>query len=160
LTIRFPVLRELSVSGYGLFENSRSSGIEHPFSQGVHVIVGINGLGKTTLLNILYRSLLGPNDMSKDDTGLASSQHKLVDWRNRRFFRARVRDEARNALAKVKISFGARIVTVKRSLRTLQVESLLLYGQPEDATQERYEELICELSKRPLFSTFMQFFGF
>jgi len=146
LAIVFPVLRRLVVSDYAIFENDRSSGIDHTFGQGVHVIVGINGLGKTTLLNIIYRLLLGPKDMSKDDSGLASTQHKLASWRNRKYFTARVRD-ARSAWAEAEISFGTRRLTVRRSLTNLEVQSISLDGVPEEvSTQDRYEELVCELS--------------
>ena len=147
MAITFPVLRRVRVSGYGIFENEVSSGIDHEFVHGVHVIAGINGLGKTTLLNILYRALLGPTDMSKDDAGLASTQHKLANWRNRKYFSNRVRDGAKAAWAEVEVGFGPRRLVVRRSLRTLEVEALSLDCAPEEvATQERYEELVQELS--------------
>jgi hypothetical protein len=160
LTIQFPVIRSLIVENYGLFENARSRGIRHEFGQGVHVIVGINGLGKTTLLNILYRSLVGPRDMNKDDGGLSSSQHLLVDWRNKKFFRARVRDEAREASVSMDVSFGRHILSVRRSLRTMEVEALSLDGTPEDATQDRYEEITCELSNAASFFDFFAMLRF
>jgi hypothetical protein len=147
LSITFPVLRRLTVEGYELFQTSTSNGIDHHFSAGVHVIAGINGLGKTTLLNILYRLMLGPLDMSKEDSGLASTQHKLSDWRNKKYFRTRVRDEARGARATAELSFGHRKLTVTRGLRTLEVERLALDDvQEAHATQDRFEELVCELS--------------
>lgn len=147
MTIVFPVLRRLSVDGYELYQPPNSRGIDHAFTKGVHVIAGINGLGKTTLLNIMYRALLGPKDMSKEDGGLASTQHKLVDWRNKKYFRARVRDGARRAVLTAEITFGTRLLTVKRSLATLEVQSLSLDGVPEEtATQERYQELAVKLS--------------
>lgn len=147
MAIVFPVLRRLSVDGYELYKTSDSRSIDHIFSKGVHVIAGINGLGKTTLLNIIYRALLGPRDMSKEDGGLASTQHLLVDWRNKKYFRARVRDGARRAVVTAEITFGARLLTVKRSLATLEVQSLALDGVPEETTtQERYEELAVALS--------------
>ncbi|MBZ9882728.1 AAA family ATPase [Mesorhizobium sp. CA10] len=132
---------------YGLYETTTSKGIEHTFDKGVHVIAGINGLGKTTLLNIIYRCLLGPRDMSKEDGGLASTQHKLVDWRNKKYFRARVRDSARSASMEADITFGKAKLTVRRSLATLEVQFLSLDGKPETvATQDRYEELVQQLS--------------
>ncbi len=155
MTIRFPVLRTLSVTGYGLFRNPTSEGIEHAFAPGVCLVVGINGLGKTTLLNMLYRALLGPKDMSKKDTDLSSSQHALVTWRTPRLFRARVQDEAANASIQVTASFGETLILVKRSLRTLEVEDLKLGGIAEAAaTQDRYEELACELSGAATFFDF------
>lgn len=161
MAITFPVLRRLTVADYGIFKNELSSGISHEFEKGVHVIVGINGLGKTTLLNILYRLLLGPKDMSKDDSGLASTQHKLANWRNRKFFASRVRDKARTAWAEAEISFGARRVTVRRSLRTLEVQALSLDGVPDEvATQDRYEELVRDLSGAASFFDFFAILRF
>lgn len=147
MSITFPVLRRLELEGYELFQTSSSQRIRHDFTAGVHVIAGINGLGKTTLLNILYRLMLGPKDMSKEDGGLASTQHKLSEWRNKKYFRARVRDEARGARATAELSFGHRKLSVTRGLRTLEVEQLTLDGvQESHATQDRFEELVCELS--------------
>ncbi|MBE1237407.1 AAA family ATPase [Phaeovibrio sulfidiphilus] len=147
MSIVFPVLRHLTVDGYELYQPQNSKGIDHVFTKGVHVIAGINGLGKTTLLNIIYRVLLGPKDMNKEDRGLASTQHKLVDWRNKAYFRARVSDGARNAYVTAEIAFGSRILTVRRSLATLEVQFLALDGVPEaEVTQEHYEKLAVELS--------------
>lgn len=157
MAIVFPVLRRLTVRGYELYETTTSKGIDHAFDKGVHIIAGINGLGKTTLLNIIYRCLLGPKDMSKEDGGLASTQHKLVDWRNKKYFRSRVRDNARHASVEAELTFGARRLRVKRSLATLEVQSLHLDGEPEVvATQDRYEELVQELSGT---ATFFDFFA-
>ena len=154
MTIRFPVLRSLSVSGYGLFQNEVSPGIEHAFQPGVSLVVGINGLGKTTLLNMMYRALLGPKDMSKDDVALSSSQHRLSPWRNPRYFRARVPDEAVNASVTATIGFGTRMLLVGRSLRTLEVSRLELDGVAEVASQDRYEDLARELSGTATFFDF------
>ena len=69
--IHFPVIRRLEVRGYELFQTEKTDGISHDFERGVHAIVGINGLGKTTRLNMLYRALMGPFDQNKrDDAGL------------------------------------------------------------------------------------------
>lgn len=154
VTIRFPVLRRLSVSGYGLFQNENSAGIEHNFQPGVSLVIGINGLGKTTLLNMIYRALLGPRDMSKDDVALSSSQHKLSPWRNPRYFRARVPDEAMNASVTATVGFGPRTLVVGRSLRTLEVSRLELDGVAEDASQDHYEDLARELSGTATFFDF------
>lgn len=95
--IQFPVVRRLAIKNYELFKNSKSDSIEHKFDRGVHAVVGINGLGKTTVLNIIYRALLGPFDQSKsDDAGLLGSQHELSAWRTRGFFRDRVPDMGLN----------------------------------------------------------------
>lgn len=142
MTIRFPVLRTIQIGNYGLFPN----GLAHTFSSGVNLVVGINGLGKTTFLNVLYRVLVGPRDLSKDDTALSSSQHAMSPWRQPRFFRARVMDDATSAIVRVRVTFGSDVLVIQRSLRDLDVQHLHLNGKQEEPTQARYEELIQALS--------------
>ena len=155
MTIRFPVLRAATVTGYGLFRNEASQGINHVFSHGVSLVVGINGLGKTTFLNMLYRALLGPKDMKKGDADLSSSGHEMIDWRTPRLFRARVQDEAVTASVQVTATFGSTRLMVRRSLRNLEVEALEVDGVAEAAaTQARYEELACDLSGAATFFDF------
>ena len=62
-----PILKELRVTGYELFPGDPSgSGIAWSFQNGVTVVAGINGLGKTTLLMMILRSLTGRYDLTGD----------------------------------------------------------------------------------------------
>jgi hypothetical protein len=103
-------------------------------------VVGINGLGKTTLLSILYRSLLGPRDQSKsDEVGLLGSQHDLSTWRDRRYFRDRVADDAKDATAEIDVQFGGSVLTVRRRLFDLEVIYLAVDGVELHPSQDAYE---------------------
>lgn len=145
--IQFPVVRRLAIKNYELFKNSKSDSIEHKFDRGVHAVVGINGLGKTTVLNIIYRALLGPFDQSKsDDAGLLGSQHELSAWRTRGFFRDRVPDKARDATVEVDISFGSRLLTVRRRLSNLNIEYLRVDDTELGSDQDVFERSVVELS--------------
>lgn len=67
--IVLPVFEKLLVKNYGLFPGQpEGSGIDFNFADGVSLIAGINGLGKTTLVTALLRMLTGPVDLS--GTGL------------------------------------------------------------------------------------------
>src|SRR5579871_3739190 len=145
--IHFPIIRRLEIENYQLFQNDKSDGISHAFPRGVHAVVGINGLGKTTLLSILYRALLGPKDQSKsDEAGLLGSQHELSTWRNRRFFRDRVADEAKDAIVEVDVQLGKQLVTLRRRLYDLEVVHLAVDGAEIDASQDAYEAKVVEIS--------------
>lgn len=155
--IRFPVIRRLDIRGYQLFQNDKSNGIAHDFNRGVHVVVGINSIGKTTLLVLLYRALLGPFDQHKsDEVGLLGSQHSLSAWRSKRYFQSRVRDGAIKATIEIDVSFGDRVLTIRRRIRDLKIVFLAVNGQEYETTQDNYEALILELSG---VATFFDFFA-
>jgi DNA repair exonuclease SbcCD ATPase subunit len=155
--IQFPIIRRLEVQNYQLFQNDRSEGVSHTFARGVHAVVGINGLGKTTLLSILYRALLGPKDQSKsEEAGLLGSQHELTTWRNRAFFRDRVADGARDATAEIDIQFGKSLITIRRRLSNLDIEHLAVDGDELEASQDAYEAKVVELSGA---ATYFDFFA-
>ena len=116
--VRLPILTELRVSDYGLFPGDpRGSGITWSFQKGLSLIAGINGLGKTTLLTMILRSLTGPYDL----TGEGVSQSLGVVLREDpvrlsrhhiKFFQQRVADDAQNATVALSTNIGdtARIV--------------------------------------------------
>ena len=65
--IRLPILQHLRVEDYGLFPGDpEGSGIAWDFPDGLTLIAGINGLGKTTLLMMILRSFTGPFDLTGD----------------------------------------------------------------------------------------------
>tara|TARA_B100000700_G_C15044228_1_gene857007 strand:- start:591 stop:2693 length:2103 start_codon:yes stop_codon:yes gene_type:complete len=153
--ICFPVLKDVKVSNYQLYQNDHNNGLEHTFNGGVHLIVGINGLGKTTLLNAIYRLLVGPNDAPKGgEKTLGSSKNELTGWRRKKFFSSRVKDGALDATIEGTISFGRRSIKIKRKLSNLEVVSLSVDGEDLDASQETYADKVEELSGMPSFVDF------
>jgi len=67
IAVALPVLSQLKVSEYALFPGDKNQGLQHTFRKDVSVIVGVNGLGKTTLLNVIFRLIVGPFDPEKSD---------------------------------------------------------------------------------------------
>lgn len=145
----------MKIANYQLYQNESNDGLEHTFNGGVHLIVGINGLGKTTLLNAIYRLLVGPYDAPKGgEKTLGSSKNELTGWRSRKFFSSRVKDGALDATIEGTIRFGRRVIKIKRKLSNLEVVSLSVDGEDLDASQETYAEKIEELSGLPSFVDF------
>ncbi len=57
----FPIFNRLTVTAYGLYPGSKSSpNLDVTFQPGLTLILGANGLGKTTLVTMLYRMCTGP----------------------------------------------------------------------------------------------------
>ena len=82
-------------------------------------------------------------DQSKrDDAGLLSRKHELSNWRPKGFFSERVSDRAADATVEVDVSFGKRLVTVRRKLSNLEVVHLTVDGSPLEASQAAYEDTI------------------
>lgn len=145
--IRFPVIRAVDVSGYALFPGTDGTGLSHSFPNGVSVIAGINGLGKTTLLNALLRLLLGPRDAYRENPAdVGSTSHQLGIWRSPGFFANRVPDSAAGASISARISFGGEWAFVVRSLKDLSVVELRHGDQPLDPSEEAYQQLAVRLS--------------
>ncbi len=150
--VRFPIIESLAVDGYLLYPGKGSqSGLAHKFSGGVNVIVGINGIGKTTLLLMLYRMLAGDQDLRGNENEELGDTRRVLTKINAALFAARVPDRAANATATLKFRLGGRSITIKRSLKNLTI--LELTATPEqpalsnfDDIDARYKEWIKQLA--------------
>lgn len=133
-TLVFPRLSRLEVRGFEPYVNESGDGFNHPVLPGVNVIVGINGLGKTTLLNIVFRMLVGPFDPAKADRDRPGrKQAGLTRDRRFDFFRKRANDEAVDARATATFLFGDRPLKVTRSLYDLSLIDWALDGHDRNA---------------------------
>ncbi|MDX9973800.1 MAG: AAA family ATPase [FCB group bacterium] len=116
----FPVFDRVRVQNYAMYVGTPSSpGLDHAFRSGVNVIVGINGLGKTTLLNILLRALTGASDIPGDG-GLGDKKRRLVPA-DRSWFRRRVPDDAVSAEVTIWFHIGVNYFELTRSLANLDI---------------------------------------
>jgi ABC-type polysaccharide/polyol phosphate transport system ATPase subunit len=62
--INFPVITDVKVEGFGLYPGAQDQpGLSIEFAAGLTLILGTNGLGKSTLMQILYRCFTGPYDI-------------------------------------------------------------------------------------------------
>jgi len=147
--VNFPVITDFSIKEYGLYPGKDGKGLNHSFNPGVTVIAGVNGLGKTTLLNALFRVLVGPTDWRANNTekSIGNIKHKLTSWKNRKYFAERVLDEGHNSSITATIKFDDDVIEITRRLKDLSIIEFSLNGIPQANNHDHYQNLVCELSK-------------
>lgn len=145
--INLPVLRQLDIDGYGLFPGDASlPGLHAELNPGLKLILGANGLGKTTLVTMIYRMLTGPYDIpniaSGGDLGGRRIEAAPISRADRRIFGQRVSDDAQRARATLRFSLGETRVEVTRSLMTLEIKRLTVNGADIEVSDNSFEQLI------------------
>jgi hypothetical protein len=133
--LHFPIFERLVVREYRLFPGTtKSAELSFDFKAGISLIAGINGLGKTTLINILYRLLVGPWELPKDTAGDrfgAVAAEDVANWRLRaRYFSQRVADGAESATATLTFKINSTSFAIERSLANCRIKSVTTGGQP------------------------------
>ncbi|WP_428422654.1 AAA family ATPase [Methylibium sp.] len=148
--VRFPVLRSLAVRNYALYPGSGDgSGFSVDLLPGMSVIVGINGIGKTTLLNLMLWVLTGPHTPKKADLMRpGSGRHERTKTKNFEYFAARIGGPIHDAEATLEFAFGSQdTIKITRSLANLKVKELWHNKTKlQDPDEERYLDLVKELS--------------
>lgn len=120
-SVRFPIIEHIRIDGFLLYPGKDGSpGLSHSFLSGMNVIVGINGVGKTTLLNILFRMFAGDKDL-RDGKELGDSKRSLVTMSDISHFARIVPDRARDATASLKFRLGESSIEITRSLKNLEL---------------------------------------
>lgn len=145
--IYLPILDSLTVKNYPLYPGKEGQGLELEFRDGVTVLAGINGIGKTTLLNLLLRMIIGPTDPVKADRELGRVSRRVLTMPVKRdFFSARV-PQALQANAKATLTFrlGDRNLSVSRSLRDMSLLAITVNGRKQRIPEE--QAFIEELAK-------------
>lgn len=147
--LRFPVIHHFSVSNYQLYPGPAGSGFAYDVKSGVNIVVGVNGLGKTTLLNLLLRMVAGPAQIhALAGLGMGSREEGRS---NPRFFSARVKDAAATATATAVLGFGAGRITVTRKMSTLEITKLKVNDiemseVSAEGYESRFKQSVLELS--------------
>lgn len=135
--IHLPVVERLRVLNYPLYPGSNKQGLDLAFDKGVAVVAGINGIGKTTLLNLLLRMLVGPTSPSKAatrDMGLVSKR-SLVTARKFGFFQDRAGVALQpNATATLTFRIAGKQIAVTRRLINLEITKVVVSGKAVDTT--------------------------
>ncbi|HFS6042085.1 TPA: AAA family ATPase [Raoultella planticola] len=156
--VNLPILKSLKINNYKLYPgNKNDNSLFIDFEpQGLTVILGANGLGKSTLINLILRMLTGPSDISKIDSidELGNLNTTAVDRNDLKyFFSERVSDKAENATATLQLKLGEITLTIERKLSDLTLIDLKTGATtlplPENRKKKEniYKEQICDFAK-------------
>jgi len=147
----FPIFKKLTTSNYGLYPGTkRMPDLEVAFQPGLTLVLGANGLGKTTLVTMLFRMCTGPVELSKlssGDLGAFKQQTKKLSAADRRLFADRVNDNAETASATLTLELGQVELTLTRSLANLELTALSCDGEEAPLTEDKFQSLITEHSR-------------
>jgi hypothetical protein len=149
--VNFPVLNRLDISGYSLFPGSETTGVglHVQFQPGLTLVIGANGLGKSTLVSIIYRVLSGPYDIpgvaGQISLGNAALDATELNRAERSVFAQRVSDGARSATAKLSFQLGTTTVVVERRLNNLSLAALSINEANADLKEEVFQSEIARL---------------
>lgn len=134
--IAFPRIERVTVRGYDLYPGlGGSNELDLDLSAGPWLVLGVNGLGKSTLLLLMRYLLTGA--VRTRGAGFAGERDDLQTVNNR-FFAVRVLDGAQNAVAQIEVAIGAAQLLVERSLSNLALIKAIITrdGEKEEITTE------------------------
>jgi len=147
--INFPVLNHVSVDDYALYPGSEAQpGLSADLTSNLSVVVGANGLGKSTLLNIAFRLLTGPWDIpgasSTGDLGSSRLEVRRLPATNAREFGHRVSNSAAGSTASAEFALGETNFLVTRSLVDLALLSWSVDGQVNSGGESEFQSTVAE----------------
>ena len=120
------------------------------FKPGLTLVLGANGLGKTTFVTMLYRLLTGPYDipvlLSGKDLGRARLHATVLRGNKRRIFAQRVADNAAHASAQLTFDLGGEQITLERNLADLKLRSFTVGDSPPSEHERHYQNEMVRLA--------------
>lgn len=156
--VNFPTFESFTIRGYALYpghkvdseEALRQGSFERDcfeldFSPGPWVVLGVNGLGKSTLLLLLKHMLIGP--VRARDAGFTGERADIVPI-DPRFFAVRVQDSAKNATGFLRVRVGQATLAISRRLRDQSFIEATLEQNGDEITLNAESEWRGELTKQ------------
>lgn len=152
----FPVFEHFAVSGYGMYPGTaHAPGLDVDLQEGLTMILGANGLGKTTLVSMIYRLCAGPFDIpgldSGGELGGKSLKARKLTRDKSRLFAQRVVDGAENATARLRMDLNGTKIEVGRRLSNLDLVEFRIDGEDSVPSESAYQELVVERAGIPSF---------
>lgn len=151
-----PNLKSVKITNYTLYQQEPTFDFE--FKDGINAVVGANGIGKTTFVNIIIYCLVGHK--KKKNRLNKNSKRPEFEYVDEDFFSSRMNneeDDSMNMSARATLEYylGNTKILITRSLIDNSIEEFRIDGkvvpQPNDAI---YQEMIEKYSKISQFQDF------
>lgn len=148
-TVLFPVFERVEIRDYGLYCATPDTVFAWDFHAGPNGLIGANGLGKSTLVNILFRLLTGPYDLNRRalEGELGQPDVEPIMIPDKRVFARRVADQARTAVAKLQFRLGEHSLSISRRLSDLSLSEFQINGESQpigDDDKDIYQPKLAE----------------
>ena len=158
--INFPVITNIEVADFGLYPGkSDQPGLSIDFTSGLTLILGANGLGKSTLIQIMYRCLTGPYEISGLDKatelGNMNTTPTVMVGSKRGTFASRDATGARSASATLRLNIGLKSVVIKRRLSDLTLISLQIDDENQPSEELSFQRSMWEMVGLSSFGDFI-----
>lgn len=144
--IYLPSLKKIQIQNFTLYPNGLN--FEYEFINGVNIIIGGNGMGKTTLVNLIKYSIIGHYKKDFDFTRTYKDRKiekrilHPVDYYKNRLDNSIVTDSKANVTVNFEINNNLFIVT--RCIESITLNSYSLNGKKIEGkiiSQNKYEDL-------------------
>lgn len=151
-----PNLKRIEVNEYTLYQQEPT--FEYEFKSGTNAVVGANGIGKTTFVNIIIYCLVGHKKKRNKIT--KNTKKPKFEYTDEDFFSSRVDDGADDvtnlsATATLEYYLGNTQIVITRSLMDNNINRLEIGGsainEPDDSI---YQSLVEKLSNISQFQDF------
>lgn len=149
-----PNLKRVKVNMYTLYQQEPT--FEYVFNDGINAVVGANGIGKTTFVNMIIYCLVG----HKKAKSKITKKSQKIEYVDEDFFSSRINntiDELQNMSAQVTLEYylGKTKILVTRSLIKNIIESLWINEEEIiQPTESIYQQLVETYSKISQFQDF------
>lgn len=120
-----PKIKEIEINNYDLYKCP----INIVFSEKLNLIFGTNGLGKTTLLNIIQYSIIGPYTGKIRSRNWKDHQKLKRPMHDKNYFRNRMNNKLEEAEVKIKFTLGKDAYEVWHSLYEHKLKKFILNEQ-------------------------------
>ena len=131
-----PKIKRLKIDNFDLYKCP----LEIDLSDKLNIIFGTNGLGKTTLLNIIRYSVIGPYKGRERVRNYKDQQKSRRPMFDRDYFKNRMQVPLNEAEVEVEFSIANDTFVTKHSLYSHRLISFSVNGKKEEERERRQTE--------------------